>query len=85
VKIPSSLLPADGRFGSGPSKVRREALDALARTRHQDPADLVDEAVAEYLEAQAGWEAHLREGLRQARAGEFASSDEIVQVLGRGV
>jgi len=26
------MLPADGRFGSGPSKVRTEALDALAAT-----------------------------------------------------
>jgi phosphoserine aminotransferase len=32
VKIPAELLPADGRFGSGPSKVRTEALDALAAT-----------------------------------------------------
>lgn len=30
MNIPAELLPADGRFGSGPSKVRREALDALA-------------------------------------------------------
>ncbi len=30
VKIPAELLPHDGRFGSGPSKVRTEALDALA-------------------------------------------------------
>jgi len=28
--IPSSLLPADGRFGCGPSKVRQEQLDYLA-------------------------------------------------------
>ncbi len=28
--IPASLLPADGRFGSGPSKVRPEALARLA-------------------------------------------------------
>jgi phosphoserine aminotransferase len=28
--IPAELLPADGRFGSGPSKVRVEALRALA-------------------------------------------------------
>ncbi|MGN6088689.1 MAG: phosphoserine transaminase [Actinomycetales bacterium] len=28
--IPTDLLPRDGRFGSGPSKVRPEALDALA-------------------------------------------------------
>ncbi len=31
IKIPSELLPADGRFGSGPSKVRPEAVAALAQ------------------------------------------------------
>lgn len=30
--IPDDLLPRDGRFGSGPSKVRLEALEALAAT-----------------------------------------------------
>jgi phosphoserine aminotransferase len=28
--LPDDLRPADGRFGSGPSKVRQEAVDALA-------------------------------------------------------
>jgi phosphoserine aminotransferase len=32
VKIPAELLPHDGRFGSGPSKIRLEALEALAAT-----------------------------------------------------
>lgn len=32
ITIPANLLPADGRFGSGPSKVRTEAVDALAAT-----------------------------------------------------
>ncbi len=32
IKIPADLLPGDGRFGSGPSKVRPEALAALAAT-----------------------------------------------------
>lgn len=32
MKIPAELLPKDGRFGSGPSKVRTEALNALAAT-----------------------------------------------------
>ncbi len=32
ITIPDQLLPADGRFGAGPSKVRVEALDALAAT-----------------------------------------------------
>jgi phosphoserine aminotransferase len=30
IRIPADLLPADGRFGSGPSKVRGDALRALA-------------------------------------------------------
>jgi phosphoserine aminotransferase len=31
ISIPDSIKPADGRFGSGPSKVRPEALQALQR------------------------------------------------------
>jgi phosphoserine aminotransferase len=30
ITIPAELLPADGRFGCGPSKVRPEALQTLA-------------------------------------------------------
>src|SRR5262245_31040198 len=30
IRLPSELLPSDGRFGSGPSKVRPEAVAALA-------------------------------------------------------
>src|ERR671927_863850 len=32
ITIPPDRLPSDGRFGSGPSKVRTEALAALAST-----------------------------------------------------
>jgi phosphoserine aminotransferase len=32
VMIPADLLPADGRFGAGPSKIAPGALDALAAT-----------------------------------------------------
>ncbi|MBN9736132.1 phosphoserine transaminase [Pseudonocardia sp. P1] len=32
MKIPADLLPSDGRFGCGPSKVRTEQLSALAAT-----------------------------------------------------
>ena len=32
IRLPADLLPADGRFGSGPSKVRVEAVEALAAT-----------------------------------------------------
>src|SRR3954447_13752068 len=30
IELPPELRPVDGRFGSGPSKVRQEAVDALA-------------------------------------------------------
>ena len=29
ISLPTELLPGDGRFGSGPSKVRVEALQAF--------------------------------------------------------
>jgi phosphoserine aminotransferase len=45
LQIPDAIKPADGRFGSGPSKVRAEALTALAEhggqvmgTSHRKPA-----------------------------------------------
>ncbi len=33
LRIPSDLLPDDGRFGAGPSKIQPSHLDALAATR----------------------------------------------------
>ncbi|MSX68410.1 MAG: phosphoserine transaminase, partial [Actinobacteria bacterium] len=30
IRIPAELLPKDGRFGAGPSKVRSEQVAALA-------------------------------------------------------
>jgi phosphoserine aminotransferase len=31
IRIPANLLPSDGRFGAGPSKVRPEGVEALAK------------------------------------------------------
>ena len=39
IVLPPELLPADGRFGSGPSKVRTEAVEALARGGADLPGD----------------------------------------------
>ena len=35
LKIPAELLPVDGRFGAGPSKIQTSHLDALAATGDQ--------------------------------------------------
>ncbi|SHF71140.1 phosphoserine transaminase [Geodermatophilus nigrescens] len=74
IEIPADLLPADGRFGCGPSKVRPEALQALA----SDGAGLMGtshrQAPVKSLVAQ------VREGL-----GELFSLPEGYQVvLGNG-
>jgi phosphoserine aminotransferase len=72
-EIPAELRPADGRFGSGPSKVRTEALAALADRadlmgtshRQQPVRDLVKRVragVAELLGAPDGYEVMLGNG-----------------------
>ena len=74
MKIPAELLPADGRFGSGPSKVPVVALDALAATgtslmgtSHRQPPvkDLVGSVragIAELLSLPDGYEVVLGVG-----------------------
>ena len=74
ITIPAALLPVDGRFGAGPSKVREAQLDALAATgrtylgtsHRQDP-----------VKAQVR---RLRAGLREL----FALPDGYEVVLGNG-
>ncbi|NDG94615.1 MAG: phosphoserine transaminase [Actinobacteria bacterium] len=74
IRIPTELLPADGRFGAGPSKVRQAQVDALAEvwqtylgTSHRQKA--VKSEVA-----------RLRSGLRDL----FALPDGYEVVLGNG-
>ncbi|MGH3326699.1 MAG: phosphoserine transaminase, partial [Streptomycetales bacterium] len=74
ITIPAHLKPADGRFGSGPSKVRPAALQALAATgtsylgtSHRQPA--VKDVVG-----------RVREGLRTL----FALPEGYQVVLGNG-
>ncbi len=74
LQIPADLKPADGRFGSGPSKVRPEQVDALYAmaptylgTSHRKPG--VKNQVK-----------RLREGLRDL----FALPDGYEVVLGNG-
>jgi phosphoserine aminotransferase len=74
ITIPADLLPADGRFGCGPSKVRQEAVDALVAdaptylgTSHrQAPVKFMvsrlRNAVAELLTLPDGYEVILGNG-----------------------
>lgn len=71
--IPDELLPGDGRFGSGPAKIRPEALDYLAMrsdimgTSHRQPpvkqlVAAVQESLAELYRIPAGYEVVLGNG-----------------------
>ena len=72
--IPPHLLPEDGRFGAGPSRVRPEQLGALARagttllgTSHRqapvkDLVARIQERLAEFLGLPAGYEIVLGTG-----------------------
>jgi phosphoserine aminotransferase len=74
LRIPTDLLPSDGRFGSGPSRVRQESVDALAKvattwlgTSHrQAPVRSVVGAVrrglTELFDLPDGWEVVLGNG-----------------------
>ncbi|MBB1242284.1 phosphoserine transaminase [Streptomyces durbertensis] len=74
IQIPADIKPADGRFGSGPSKVRTEALSALAATgtsllgtshRQAPVKDLVDRVrtgVSELFSLPEGYEVILGNG-----------------------
>jgi phosphoserine aminotransferase len=74
IQIPDALKPADGRFGCGPSKVRPEAVEALAAvsttylgTSHRQKTVRNEVArlrrgVAELFSAPAGYEVILSNG-----------------------
>ncbi|MGH9000663.1 MAG: phosphoserine transaminase [Acidimicrobiia bacterium] len=74
ITIPARLLPSDGRFGSGPSKVRPEAVAALSEaaatylgTSHRRPAvrsvvGRVRSGLAELFSLPAGYEVVLGNG-----------------------
>ena len=74
IVIPDDRLPADGRFGSGPSKVRAEAVTALAETgsaylgtSHRRPVvrsvvGRIRAGLAELLELPGGYEVILGNG-----------------------
>ena len=74
IAIPTDLLPADGRFGCGPSKVRTEQIDALVAaqttvlgTSHRQPAvknlvGSVRSGLASLFALPDGWEIVLGNG-----------------------
>ncbi len=74
ITIPNDLLPSDGRFGCGPSKIRQEAIDALAAA---GPTLLGTSHRQQPVRQLVG---RVREGLREL----FALPDGYEVILGNG-
>ena len=62
---------------------KKTALDSIAVEIDRDRSYVINEAVDAYLEVRQWQLEHIREGLRQAQAGEFATEDEVREAFAR--
>lgn len=62
-----------------------ERLDRIATMLDRPLADIAAEAVAEYVAAEEAEIAKIKEGLEQARRGEFATDEEVAAVIAKYV
>ena len=61
----------------------KESLDAIAAATNQDRSGVINEALNAYVDLYQ-WQAdHIREGIRQADAGEFVSDARVKRVLSK--
>jgi predicted transcriptional regulator len=61
----------------------RTALEAIAAALDRDRSYVVNEALAAYIGTHRWQVEHIRQGLREAEAGKFASGDEVKKVVRR--
>ena len=62
---------------------KKHALDAIADGMDRDRSYIVNEAINAYLEVHEWQIEHIKEGLRQAKAGKFASDKELARSFAR--
>src|SRR4051812_31109633 len=56
---------------------KREKLDKIAEAQDRDRSHVIRAAIDTYLDLEEGHVAHIREGLRQAEAGEIIGHPEV--------
>lgn len=59
---------------------RRERLDKIAALMDRDRTYVLNEAIDAYLDLMDWQTAHIKEGLEDARAGRFASDEEVEKI-----
>lgn len=61
----------------------REALDGIAEALDRDRSYVVNEALAAYVDVHRWQIGHIQQGLREAKAGKFASPASVNKVIAR--
>ena len=61
----------------------RKALDGIAEALDRDRSYVVKEALDAYIEVHRWQIGHIQRGLREAKAGKFASPAEVDKVIAR--
>ena len=56
---------------------KRKVLDQIASSMERELTDILNDAIDAYLEIYQWQLDHIKEGLRQADAGEFATEEEV--------
>jgi predicted transcriptional regulator len=62
---------------------KREALDAIAEVADRDRSYVLNEAIDAYLDVHQWQIEHIKKGLRQAEAGQFAAEKEVARAFAR--
>ncbi len=62
---------------------KKIALDEIASGIERDRSFVLNQAIDAYLEVHSWQLDHIKEGLRQADAGEFASDEEVAAALAK--
>ncbi len=64
-------------------QIVKQKLDFIAATQKRDRSFLINQAIDSYLSLYDWQVAHIKEGLRQAEAGEYASDEEVKAAFAR--
>jgi predicted transcriptional regulator len=61
----------------------RKALDGIASALDRDRTYVVNDALQAYIDVHQWQIGHIRQGLREAKAGKFATNAEVSRVIAR--
>ena len=75
------MRQANVSFRADANKIK--SLDTIAAALERDRSYVLNQAISAYLELYQWQINHIKEGLREADAGEFATDEEVAKALRR--